>query len=45
MENRWIAVNHPQEVAAKLKSKKTLTAEKQRFYRHKTGISEILTGQ
>jgi hypothetical protein len=45
MENRWIAVNHPQETAARLKSKKVSTAEKQRFYRNKTAVSAILTGQ
>jgi hypothetical protein len=45
VENRLIAANHPGKSAARLKSKKVLTAENQRFYRNNTVVGQNLTGQ
>jgi len=45
MENRCIAANHPQEALTKMRSKKVLKGEKPWFYRNKTTVNEILTGQ
>jgi len=40
VENRWLAVNHPRKVVAKLKSKKNRTARKHRFYRNEIAVSK-----
>jgi hypothetical protein len=45
VKNRQPAVEHPQGVVAKLKSKNDRTTKKRRFYRAEIAVSKILTGQ
>jgi predicted translin family RNA/ssDNA-binding protein len=45
VKNRLLAVEHPQEIVAELKSKNDRTARICRFYRTEIVVRKILTGQ
>jgi hypothetical protein len=45
VKNRLLAVEHPQELVAELKSKNDQTAKTGRFYRARIVVMKILTGQ
>ena len=45
VKNRWLAVEHPQEIVAELKSKNDRIAKKDIFYKAEIAIRKTLTGQ
>jgi hypothetical protein len=45
VKNRRLAVEHPQEIVAELKSKNDRTTKKRRFYKAKIVVIKTLTGQ
>jgi hypothetical protein len=45
VKNRRLAMEHPQEIVAELKSKNDWTAKTGRFYRPEIVVMKTLTGQ
>jgi hypothetical protein len=45
VKNRWLAVEHPQEIVAELKSKNDRIAKTGIFYKAEIAVRKTLTGQ